>query len=570
MANNSNPSNSDLQFPSDPAGDIDPSLQPVDERVDSAALRFPSFDDAPTPKHGPSRARTTASTQPSTSEPSSPTASADAAPTSPAQPQAAAARAETQAMPTFTFANSNTEAPMQAMPASAPSALDDDAASDDFNVPVWGAAEGSAAAADDEQTELFPPAPTPTSVNTHTQVMQDGATTATLPPITPHAGPRDGAGAEGTRVLGRTASSYTNTVIRPTSETAPASFDPLEEVADEDDGAERDPEPDNGRHGRGHGAQAGSGKKRIVIAVIAALIVVALIVVGVVLWQRGKSADAKDAALASCRRSQQLVQTVSATLDKEVKADGSLASTSQDAVADASTVTKFADALQQATALQKDTQGVDQMCATSLSQPALEQAARKLDAQATQIEDATKSLRDAASAVNASKDARTKSDGVRKDLQSAIDEAQTLYDESAGLVVDEATREALQQAIDDAKKAVSDAGLTQEAADKARDALRAAGDTVRASEDALTAANAAAAEAQRQQELQNATNGTQQQPGLNGAGDATGTVNGGTGDATGTTTGGDTTGVPTVPTVPSTGDTGTTTVPGGTTGGALQ
>ena len=49
MANNSNPSNSDLQFPSDPAGDIDPSLQPVDERVDSAALRFPSCVAAPPP-----------------------------------------------------------------------------------------------------------------------------------------------------------------------------------------------------------------------------------------------------------------------------------------------------------------------------------------------------------------------------------------------------------------------------------------------------------------------------------------------------------------------------------------
>lgn len=570
MANNSNPSNSDLQFPSDPAGDIDPSLQPVDERVDSAALRFPSFDDAPTPKREPSRTQTAASARPS-----APTASADAAPTTPVQPQAAAAPAETQAMPTFTFANSNTEAPTQAMPPSAPSTLDADAASDDFNVPVWGAAEGSAAAADDERTELFPPAPTSTSVNTHTQAAQDGAATTTLPPITPHATPRDGDAPEATQVFGRTASSYTNTVIKPAAGTAPASFELLGKISDEDDGGEQESEPNNGRHGRNRGAQGGSNKKKIVIAVIAAIVVVAIVAAGVVLWQRGKSADAKNAALASCQRSQQLVQTASAALDKEVKADGDLASTSQDAVADSSTVTKFANALQQATTLQKDVQDIDQMCAASLAQPALEQAARKLDAQATQIEDATKALKDAASAVNASKDARTKTDGIRKDLQSAIDEAQSLYDESAGLVADEATREALLSAIDDAKKTAADAGLTQEAADKERDALRAAGDTVRASEDELTAANAAAAEAQRQQALQDAANGARQQPGLDGTA-TDGTVNGGVngGDAAGTTTGGDAmvnggTGVP------PTGDAGTTAVPGdeagATTGGdALQ
>ena len=295
MANNPNPSNSDLQFPSDPAGDIDHSLQPIDERIDSAALRFPSFDDAPTPKRETPHPRDAASAA-SAQSPTSPMPTATTSPaatsaahTASASPQPAVptttAPAGTRAMPTFTFANSNTEAPTQAMPASGVAPLNADAASDDFNVPVWGAAEGSAAAADDEQTELFPPALTSTSVNTHTQQMaQDGATTATLPPINPRAGMDDAADG-GTHVLVRTASSYTNTVIETNTEGAPASFEPLEEVADEDDGDGDVPdEPGNGHHGRDGGS---SRNTKVIVAVVAALVVVALVVVGIVMWQRG-------------------------------------------------------------------------------------------------------------------------------------------------------------------------------------------------------------------------------------------------------------------------------------------
>lgn len=522
MVNNADSSNSDLQFPSEPSGDVDGNLQPIDERVDSAALQFPSFDDTPRPATEKPMVPKLA---PSTSSPTPSAPNDHREP--PAQPTSARhASDETTAMPTFTLANSGIatpEPPTLATHAMPPVQPEDDAASDDFNVPVWGAAEGSAAAADDEETELFPPAPALASINTHTYAAHtddtsidtsvDEARTATLPPIDP---------SDGTRVLGRTASSYTNTVIETGGAQPPAAFEPLEDVSDEDDGADTGGGED--RHSRNGG---GNHKRRnIIIAVVAAIVVVALIVVGVVLWQRNTSANAKDAALTACGRSQQVVRSASALLDKEVKADTELASTPQDAVADGATLTALNDAMQQATSLQKDVQDIDAACAATLAPSALEQAAKRLDEQGMQIEDATKALKDTAAAVNASKTAKTQTDGIKKTLQSAIDDAQTLYDESAGLVQDEATREALLAAINDAKKTANDTNLTQEAADKAREALTTASDTVRASEDALTQANAAA-EAQRQQELlqqQNAANGTQN--GLDGTGAGTG-VNGG-------------------------------------------
>ena len=235
------------------------------------------------------------------------------------------------------------------------------------------------------------------------------------------------------------------------------------------------------------GAPSGGRRARWLVPAVVALVVVVVVVAGLVGWRVVESRR-HDAALDSCSRTVKALQdkTGPARMARYREAAG----IKSDQVKDASTVVAMARSV-------KDAEGIKEptiRCKASMSTDGLNAEAgraKKLDGEYAAVARAAK-------AVTASRDAKALED-AKAALDGKKEEASRLLADSDGKVADNATRDGLQQAIDQAGQAKGDkAKAYQDAAA----ALQAAIDQVNASMQAKSQADQQAAAQAAQQRAQ--------------------------------------------------------------------
>ena len=243
----------------------------------------------------------------------------------------------------------------------------------------------------------------------------------------------------------------------------------------------------------GGGAPSNGRRPKWMVPVVVAVVVVVVVVAGLVGWRVVESRR-HDAALDSCSRAVKALQdkTGPARMARYREAAG----IKSDQVKDAKTVVAMARSV-------KDAEGIRQptiRCKASMSTGDLNAAAD----QARKIDGKYAAVARAAKAVTASRDAKALDD-ARTALDGKREEASRLLADSDGKVADNATRDTLQQAIDQAGQVKGDKA---KACQDAANALQAAIDQVNASmqaksqADQQAAAQAAQAQAAQQQPAQ--------------------------------------------------------------------
>ena len=239
------------------------------------------------------------------------------------------------------------------------------------------------------------------------------------------------------------------------------------------------------------GAPSGGRRARWLVPAVVALVVVVVVVAGLVGWRVVESRR-HDAALDSCSRAVKALQdkTGPARMARYREAAG----IKSDQVKDASTVVAMARSVKDAEGIRKPTV----RCKASMSTGDLNATAD----QARKIDGRYAAVARAARAVTVSRDAKALED-ARTALDGKKGEASRLLADSDGKVADNATRDGLQQAIDQAGQAKGDkAKAYQDAAN----ALQAAIDQVNASMQAKSQADQqAAAQAAQAQAAQQAS-----------------------------------------------------------------
>ena len=236
----------------------------------------------------------------------------------------------------------------------------------------------------------------------------------------------------------------------------------------------------------GGGAPSGGRRPRWLVPLVVTVVVVAVVVAGLVGWRVVENRR-HDAALDSCSRAVKALQdkTGPARMARYREAAG----IKSDQVKDAKTVVAMARSV-------KDAEGIRQRtirCKASMSTDGLNEAAgraEKLDGEYAAVDKAAK-------AVLASRDAKALED-AKAALDGKREEASRLLADSDGRVADNATRDGLQQAIDQAGQAKGDKAKAYR---DAVGALQAAIDQVNASMQAKSQADQqAAAQAQASQQ----------------------------------------------------------------------
>lgn len=219
------------------------------------------------------------------------------------------------------------------------------------------------------------------------------------------------------------------------------------------------------KSGNSHGSK---GKRHtVVIALIAIVAVVAIAVGAVVLWRAGQ-ASRHEAAVNDCAKVSEQYNSAKKDLDKALASARNLQSVSESQVGDGKTIQQLKQQLE----LAKQFSSAPS-CAAKQSTSVLQTNAKAMNEQIGDMTDSTKSLRKAVNAVSSSK--------AVKDLQTlkdAVATAQKLMDSSQGMVSDESTRTALQEAIDAANKLISKNSSDDAAITDAISALNSASDEV--------------------------------------------------------------------------------------------
>ena len=241
------------------------------------------------------------------------------------------------------------------------------------------------------------------------------------------------------------------------------------------------------------GNHSGRRRPKWLVPVVVAVVVVVVVVSGLVGW-RVVDNRRHDAALDSCS---QAVKTLKGKTGPDRLAGyRQAAGIKSDQVKDAKTVVAMARSVKDAEGLRQPTV----RCKASMSTGDLNAAAD----QARKIDGRYAALSKAAKAVTASRDAKALED-AKAALDAKREEAARLLTDSDGKVADNATRNGLQQAIDQAGQAKGDkAKAYQDAAN----ALQAAIDRVNASVQAKSQADQQAAA----QATQTAQQQAQKQP----------------------------------------------------------
>ena len=235
------------------------------------------------------------------------------------------------------------------------------------------------------------------------------------------------------------------------------------------------------RHRRSH------RRRNIAIASVIAAVVVLAGGAGGYAYAASNVQKGVDAAQANA---QAVDQKLTAKIgDAQELLDG----TEEEQVADAQTLTALSDAIDKA---QAQTGVTDTGANRWLIWQEMD-AQAAYDADSADASDAMSRLDKAMDAVTGSMDAKTLAD-AKQALQSTVDSADKTYADSDGKVQDNATRDSLKTALDDAKKVLADDDVTD--AKEYTDQKTTVDDAVKTVNDSITAKEKADAEAKAEAE----------------------------------------------------------------------
>ena len=245
--------------------------------------------------------------------------------------------------------------------------------------------------------------------------------------------------------------------------------------------------------------------RKTIIITVAIVAVVALVAAGVGfgVWQRQQYDQGLErneqhrTALSMCKKSSKAYEKAVKEYKAALKNAKSLQNVKSDQVSDAKTLTTLQSAV-------KDAQNLTTVgeCSADLSNAELRQRSKAMNKQLPTLQSQSKTLNDSATAVTNSQKAKEKQDNADalKKLEAAINNAQSLLDNSLYQVADDSTRVTLQSAIDHALELFNGNSTDTNAINQSITDLQTASDGVNASMNVLAAQN------QQQQQQQQQSN----------------------------------------------------------------
>lgn len=234
--------------------------------------------------------------------------------------------------------------------------------------------------------------------------------------------------------------------------------------------------------------------RKTIIITVAIVAIVALVAAGVGfgVWQRQQYDQGLErneqhrTALSMCKKSSRAYEKAVKEYKAALKNAKSLQNVKSDQVSDAKTLTTLQSAV-------KDAQNLTTVgeCSADLSNAELRQRSKAMNKQLPTLQSQSKTLNDSATAVTNSQKAKEKQDNADalKKLESAINNAQSLLDNSLYQVADDSTRVTLQSAIDHALELFNGNSTDTNAIEQSITDLQTASDDVNASMNALAAQN---------------------------------------------------------------------------------
>lgn len=234
--------------------------------------------------------------------------------------------------------------------------------------------------------------------------------------------------------------------------------------------------------------------RKTIIITVAIVAIVALVAAGVGfgVWQRQQYDQGLErneqhrTALSMCKKSSRAYEKAVKEYKAALKNAKSLQNVKSEQVSDAKTLTTLQSAV-------KDAQNLTAVgeCSVDLSNAELRQRSEAMNKQLPTLQSQSKTLNDSATAVTNSQKAKEKQDNADalKKLESAINNAQSLLDNSLYQVADDSTRVMLQSAIDHALELFNGNSTDTNAINQSITDLQTASDDVNASMNALAAQN---------------------------------------------------------------------------------
>ena len=253
--------------------------------------------------------------------------------------------------------------------------------------------------------------------------------------------------------------------------------------------------------------------RKTIIITVAIVAVVALVAAGVGfgVWQRQQYDQGLErneqhrTALSMCKKSSKAYEKAVKEHKSALKNAKALQNVKSDQVLDAKTLTALQSAV-------KDAQNLTAVgeCSADLSNAELRQRSKAMNKQLPTLQSQSKTLNDSATAVTNSQKAKEKQDNADalKKLEAAINNAQSLLDNSLYQVADDSTRVTLQSAIDHALELFNGNSTDTNAINQSITDLQTASDDVNASMNVLAAQN----QQQQQQQQSNTGNSYNYQP----------------------------------------------------------
>ena len=246
--------------------------------------------------------------------------------------------------------------------------------------------------------------------------------------------------------------------------------------------------------------------RKTIIITVAIVAIVALVAAGVGfgVWQRQQYDQGLErneqhrTALSMCKKSSKAYEKAVKEHKSALKNAKALQNVKSDQVSDAKTLTALQSAV-------KDAQNLTTVeeCSADLSNAELRQRSKDMNEQLPTLRSQSKTLNESATAVTNSQKAKEKQDNADalKKLETAINNAQSLLDNSLYQVADDSTRVTLQSAIDHALELFNGNSTDTNAINQSITDLQTASDDVNASMNALAAQNQ-----QQQQQRQQQSN----------------------------------------------------------------
>ena len=234
--------------------------------------------------------------------------------------------------------------------------------------------------------------------------------------------------------------------------------------------------------------------RKTIIITVAIVAIVALVAAGVGfgVWQRQQYDQGLErneqhrTALSMCKKSSKAYEKAVKEHKSALKNAKALQNVKSDQVLDAKTLTALQSAV-------KDAQNLTAVgeCSADLSNAELRQRSKAMNEQLPTLQSHSKTLNDSATAVTNSQKAKEKQDNADalKKLEAAINNAQSLLDNSLYQVADDSTRVTLQSAIDHALELFNGNSTDTNAINQSITDLQTASDDVNASMNALVAQN---------------------------------------------------------------------------------